>query len=928
MSNYSSLKATINANIKANNNHEITGAITNSVLNAMVNSLGAGYQFMGVATPTNPGSAQTPDYKCFYLATTPGTYTNLGGLVVADGEVAILKYDSSWHKEVTGAATAKQLNQLGQEVDVLNTTVGELETQTGIIRQLNDFGSFAKGRLGNDGVYLNDIQYRIATPDIITIPERFVVNIAAGFRLYVVLYNGTTLISAQWVNNGYVFQSGTKAKLSIAREVDDTSEVADIDLFCSKVKLDPEIGAIKDIKDLQYNVDYLEGNAMQIDNFGVFLRGKLGRDGIYSSNVQYRIATKDAIIISGKFTVDTADGFRLYVVLYNGSSVVSAQWVNSGYLLQSGSKVKLSVARVTEDTSEIADIDLFCSKVNLVPLNEQQEEINVLEQAVENIIGNPQQLDNFGTFAKGNVTSTGSYNATVQYRVATPEILVIPEEYVTDIADGFRLYVVLYNGSSVESAKWVDNGYIFPANSHVKVNIARVNEDTSETADVDLFCSKVKIRNNFGTKQLRIDIDSVDKHANQMDARRENGIVWDWWISVQSVDQFGNVYIGYIDNEGFQGVLRKQPDGTVQYTRLCESANNDDHNGLGTLVLPDGRILVMGAYAHRSRPLIRCYRSIKPYNIDEFEDLCFTVSTDDGSLLLATYGQLFAYDNKLYDFMRFSYVDSQDNETIGWTCLVSTDNGDTWSEPYKVGYGSAIYLALAQCTDNPRYIKFVKGVTPNTEPAISGGTWLFGGYFDLAELAAYNLSGTKVGDFGSWGGPMDEGSIDMSRETTQLTRLVQQTLNNVQCRLLYTAKTPLANTIFLYARATSSDNNDYIYNVYNDGDSAEIAHSGLPFGSVSYMSGACFGYAPNIIYYAKCIGNKSDGPHELHRAIIDGENIVDVLIATSSICMIRPLYCDNGMIVVANGYYHDGNGDGSEQGNYFDWTLNPRFLQG
>lgn len=114
MSEYSSLKATINANVKTNGNQEITGAITNSVLNAMVDSLGAGYQFIGVATPTNPGTAQTPDYKCFYIATTPGTYANLGGLVVADGEVALLKYDTSWTKEVTGIATADQLNQLIQ----------------------------------------------------------------------------------------------------------------------------------------------------------------------------------------------------------------------------------------------------------------------------------------------------------------------------------------------------------------------------------------------------------------------------------------------------------------------------------------------------------------------------------------------------------------------------------------------------------------------------------------------------------------------------------------------------------------------------------------------------------------------------------------------------------------------------------------------
>lgn len=128
MSEYSALKATINANVKANNNQEITGTIMNSILNAMVNALGAGYQFIGVATPTNPGTAQTPDYKCFYLATTPGTYTYLGGLVVADGEVALLKWDTSWTKEVTGIASADKLNQLGQKLQPTTILRGVLNT--------------------------------------------------------------------------------------------------------------------------------------------------------------------------------------------------------------------------------------------------------------------------------------------------------------------------------------------------------------------------------------------------------------------------------------------------------------------------------------------------------------------------------------------------------------------------------------------------------------------------------------------------------------------------------------------------------------------------------------------------------------------------------------------------------------------------------
>lgn len=126
MSNYSSLKATINANVKANGNQEITGPVMNSVLNAIVDSLGAGYQYMGKAVPsTNPG---TPDAKVFYLASDPGTYTNFNGLVVADGEVAILKWDSAWSKEVTGAATAAQVAQLSQEVSDLENEVNTIKT--------------------------------------------------------------------------------------------------------------------------------------------------------------------------------------------------------------------------------------------------------------------------------------------------------------------------------------------------------------------------------------------------------------------------------------------------------------------------------------------------------------------------------------------------------------------------------------------------------------------------------------------------------------------------------------------------------------------------------------------------------------------------------------------------------------------------------
>lgn len=113
MSNYNSLKTTIDANIKQNGRQEITGQILNSVLNQMVNILGTGYQFAGVATTaTNPGS---PDAKVFYIANGKGTYTNFGSLEVTEDEVVVLYWDSLWHKVSTGIASQAKLSELGQE---------------------------------------------------------------------------------------------------------------------------------------------------------------------------------------------------------------------------------------------------------------------------------------------------------------------------------------------------------------------------------------------------------------------------------------------------------------------------------------------------------------------------------------------------------------------------------------------------------------------------------------------------------------------------------------------------------------------------------------------------------------------------------------------------------------------------------------------
>lgn len=171
MSEYSAIKATIDANIKTNGEQEITGAILNSILNAMVDALGKGYQFIGVATPEiNPG---TPDEKVFYIAER-GEYPNFG-LSVAKDELAFLIYeDGVWVKlAVTLAASDfENVEEPGFHVTDNNLNVGMRYDGDGLdfAKITSHAVSLIKSQLGGgdglteveeDGFYVVDAEYNV-----------------------------------------------------------------------------------------------------------------------------------------------------------------------------------------------------------------------------------------------------------------------------------------------------------------------------------------------------------------------------------------------------------------------------------------------------------------------------------------------------------------------------------------------------------------------------------------------------------------------------------------------------------------------------------------------------------------------------------------------------------------------------------------------
>lgn len=566
------------------------------------------------------------------------------------------------------------------------------------------------------------------------------------------------------------------------------------------------------------------------------------------------------------------------------------------------------LGRLDDVEEEVAEIDVV------------SDQVDANTTAIADILGTSQTIDKLAAFTNGGIRSTtGEFVGSYTYRVATPNIATLAKNITVTIETGFRLYAARFINGVFQSAGWVSSGTEFDAGSEVRLMVARTTEDQSEVADVDLFCSKVTYTPDGGLSDITEQLNENTEAIANNNAVITYGITWDWWITCNSVDTFGNAYIGYVDTDGYAGIIRRQPDGAMQYKRLEKLANDDDHNACATMVLDDGRILVIGSYGHTVNNHIICWRSVNPYSIDEMEKLSFDIPQTGGYTYKTCYSQVIKYNGKLFDFMRFGSIPSGSSSgTYGFACLISTDNGSTWT-PYKVFNGTDAYNSIAQCTDDEKYIKIIVANNP-----AAGANTFRGCYIDLSTYAIYDLSDSQIGTMV----PLDNGPITDSScaQNADMTALIPQTQSGLMGRLFFTAQAPKANTVFLYATALDTAGTDFEYKRYADGTITELGNSGVGFGNVHYISGACFGKDIDTIYYAKATTAVADGPHELHKVKVANNAVSsDDIITEASMCVLRPLFLGNGELATVVGHYNDQNSDGTYNGSFTAWELKPLF---
>lgn len=157
MGNYEELKTAVQTVIKQNGNEEITGQVMQNTLLNIISTIGANATFAGIATPdTAPG---TPDQNVFYLAGTPGTYSNFGGYVLTEG---LVMFENS-----TGTFTAVNLGINSDNVRMKfladKSIIGMVNIDPNHLYNIPTTG-------GSDGKYIVDVNSRYDTGWIV-VPE-------------------------------------------------------------------------------------------------------------------------------------------------------------------------------------------------------------------------------------------------------------------------------------------------------------------------------------------------------------------------------------------------------------------------------------------------------------------------------------------------------------------------------------------------------------------------------------------------------------------------------------------------------------------------------------------------------------------------------------------------------------------------------------
>lgn len=439
MANYATLKSAIQQVIKTNGNNEITGALLQQSLLAMINSLGGYYQFAGVATPsTNPG---TPDQNVFYLASTAGTYSNFGSIVIAENEAAILKYNGTWSKDSSGFATSEKVNQLQQSVIPLTSNEAKVLTSNDVTT--GKYWTYLGGLADNSG-------YFYSNPILLHKGESIVASLDALVNVVAVL----SVVDAEnnWIS---LIQRG-----ATPTEVNYTA-TEDIYIGISALNRQRDSFVINRIATITRMQTAIDDNAAGIEqNASDISEQSKSIQEINSSleSASYQLDTDDRI--TGKYRVITGE-------LANSS----AYFYTNPIKIHKGDQVVITDANIVTAVSIISEVDANNNFVSVIYAGQGAVASHTFTAPRDMFIGLSAANSQAGTIA---IQTNGVF----QRLTADEEDIAALQEVLIDTTKGLGITDV------VTGSFWAIEGRLATLNGYFHSNPIKLHKGDRITTDV------------------------------------------------------------------------------------------------------------------------------------------------------------------------------------------------------------------------------------------------------------------------------------------------------------------------------------------------------------------------------------------------------------------------------------------------------------
>ena len=234
--------------------------------------------------------------------------------------------------------------------------------------------------------------------------------------------------------NGYGFEYDEETKM-LKYGTDPTSNLNQgigLDDTLSKKGYAADAGAVGELKgDLTYSNKGLQ----TFKGFGNFQHYGLKTDGSFLTSQKYRVSNNDPMTFDRPLTVYVSNGFKWGYLFFYGGTATWKGWYTAPATIPKGTSFVVQIARVTENYSEIANVDEFLSAVTF-------------ENAVANNVDriNPQLPKTFvssdfirGSWENGHVNNWNKRLCTALYHVTQGN------KFLYSVGKGLDVSIAIFN---------------------------------------------------------------------------------------------------------------------------------------------------------------------------------------------------------------------------------------------------------------------------------------------------------------------------------------------------------------------------------------------------------------------------------------------------------------------------------------------------